>query len=275
MACGRLTVLTIFVVFCAFISVNASKVIDLTEENWRSMLKDEWMVEFYAPWCPACKGLQNTWNDFASWSKDLGISVAKVDVTTSPGLSGRFMVTALPTIFHVYNGQFRQYKGSRDKDAFFSFIEDKKWKAIEPVSSWNSPDSIQMTIVSAFFKLSQVLRHFHNILMEDYGLPYWGSYLIFAVATILLGAVLGLVLVCIIDLIYPQKYQRPEKTMKGGESKKDKDSDDELADEDIKDDLLDDASQSDGEKVSSSDNEKKDASSKPNSPVKKRKSRKE
>lgn len=29
--------------------------------------------------------------------------------------------------------------------------------------------------------------------MEDYGLPTWGSYLIFAVATIFFGALLGLV----------------------------------------------------------------------------------
>ena len=32
---------------------------------------------------------------------DLQVGVGQVDVTASPGLSGRFMVTALPTIFHV------------------------------------------------------------------------------------------------------------------------------------------------------------------------------
>lgn len=53
----------------------------------------------YAPWCPACRALEPIWNDFASWSDDLGIQVGHVDVTTSPGLGGRFMVTALPTIY--------------------------------------------------------------------------------------------------------------------------------------------------------------------------------
>ena len=53
----------------------------------------------FAPWCPACRGLQPTWEDFAGWSEDLEIGVGQVDVTSSPGLSGRFMVTALPTIF--------------------------------------------------------------------------------------------------------------------------------------------------------------------------------
>ncbi|GLV42656.1 uncharacterized protein CBL_03396 [Carabus blaptoides fortunei] len=230
------------------------------------MLENEWMVEFYAPWCPACKGLQPKWKEFASWSKDLGIHVGQVDVTTSPGLSGRFMVTALPTIFHVLNGEFRQYRGTRDKEAFMDFVQDKKWTSIEPVPSWKSPNSIQMSIVSSFFKLSQILRAIHNQLMEDFGLPTWGSYLIFALATILLGALLGLILVCIIDFIYPPR-STCKKDEKNAKHKNDKDSGDELADEDIKDDLLDDASHSEV-----SDNNKSNPSS-PN--IKKRKARKE
>ena len=74
------------------------------------------------------------------------MGVGQVDVTASPGLSGRFMVTALPTIFHVKvnqisekelsvlkcepskDGVFRQYRGARDKDSFISFVEEKKWQ---------------------------------------------------------------------------------------------------------------------------------------------------
>jgi hypothetical protein len=43
--------------------------------------------------------MQPVWEEFSGWSKDLNIKVGQVDVTQSPGLSGRFMVTALPTIF--------------------------------------------------------------------------------------------------------------------------------------------------------------------------------
>ena len=113
----------------------------------------------------------------------LKIKVGQVDVTTSPGLSGRFMVTALPTIyqyvqkilfkknyfvltFHYYyyyiysviKGEFRQYKGSRDKEALISFIKDKKWTSIEPIPSWQSPSSFLRSVLSWFFKLSTVLR---------------------------------------------------------------------------------------------------------------------
>lgn len=58
----------------------------------------------------------------------------------------------------MINGEFRQYKGTRDKDAFTSFVEEKKWEKVDPIPSWKSPDTIQMSIVSSFFKLSQMLR---------------------------------------------------------------------------------------------------------------------
>ena len=41
--------------------------------------------------------------------------------------------------------------------------------------------------------------------MEEYGLPVWGSDALFSIGTILLGAVVGLFLVGIIDIIWPQK----------------------------------------------------------------------
>lgn len=37
------------------------------------------------------------------------------------------------------------------------------------------------------------LRNVHTVITEDYGYPYWVSYVSFAVATIILGAILGLV----------------------------------------------------------------------------------
>merc|ERR1712106_853433 len=171
----------------------------------RKMKNFRTILAFFPPWCPACRGLQPTWEDFAGWSEDLEIGIGQVDVTTSPGLSGRFMVTALPTIFHVKDGVFRQYRGARDKDSFISFVEDKKWTGVEPISSWKSPDSFQMSLVSYFFKLSMVLRNVHTTLTEDYQMPYWVSYVAFAVATILLGGILGLILVCCIDCVYPPR----------------------------------------------------------------------
>ena len=101
---------------------------------------------------------------------------------------------------------FRQYRGARDKDSFISFVEDKKWSQVEEVSSWKDPSSLQMTMVSYFFKLSMVLRNVHSTLTEEYEFPYWVSYVAFAVATILLGGILGLLLVCCIDCVFPPRW---------------------------------------------------------------------
>merc|ERR1712210_371231 len=213
-------------------SLVASATAELTviqEDGWRQLLKGEWMVEFAAPWCPACRALQPTWEEFAGWSEDLEVGVGQVDVTSSPGLSGRFMVTALPTIFHVKDGVFRQYRGARDKDSFISFVEEKKWQGVEPISEWKSPDSVQMSLVSYFFKLSMVLRNVHTVLTEDYQLPYWVSYVAFAVATVLLGGLLGLFLVCCIDCVYPPRREDSEPIRR--EDKKDSDVEEDDDDE--------------------------------------------
>ncbi|XP_001605724.1 thioredoxin-related transmembrane protein 1 [Nasonia vitripennis] len=262
----------------ASIQKKTSWVDRLDEDNWDRMLTGEWMVEFYAPWCPACKALEEIWESLAFQKKELGINVGKVDVTDAPGLSGRFMVTALPTIYHVKDGVFRQYKSPRDKDSLVEFVTKKTWQKVDPVSSWKSPTSIQMSIISQFFRISQVLRGIHNKLMEDFGLPTWGSYLIFAIATIVLGAILGLLIVCIIDFIYPPKdlmYQvkKKQKGDSGGFMTEKSTGDDELMDG-VKDDLVDEDG-SDSEEKSENDKTDKESKSSPNSPnVRKRRARK-
>ncbi|KAE9553932.1 hypothetical protein FO519_002858 [Halicephalobus sp. NKZ332] len=190
--------------FCFTLAASRSKsLIVLTEENWQDVLTGEWMLEFRADWCPACRDLQKAWNSFADWSKDLNIKVAEVDVTSNPGLSGRFLVTALPTIYHVKDGVFRQYQGPRDKNDFISFIEDKRWSVIDPVPSYKHPNSPQMAVVAVFFKLSMSVRDFHNHLVENRGVPSWASYLMFATITLALGCVLGFLIVCVIDHCFP------------------------------------------------------------------------
>merc|ERR1711872_974675 len=235
---------TFFAFFLTFYTQASGKLTKIEENNWQDLLTGEWMVEFFAPWCPACRGLQPTWEDFSGWSEDLDIGIGQVDVTTSPGLSGRFMVTALPTIFHVKDGVFRQYRGARDKDSFISFVEDKKWTQVEEISSWKDPNSIQMSLVSYFFKLSMVLRNVHTTLTEDYQLPYWVSYVAFAIATILLGGILGLILVCCIDCIFPPRDEELHHHVQQVMRSDKKDSDVEEEDDDIED--LDD-SQEEGE----------------------------
>ncbi|XP_068144903.1 thioredoxin-related transmembrane protein 1 isoform X1 [Drosophila tropicalis] len=222
------------------------KLIELDEDNWHLMLDGEWMIEFFAPWCPACKNLAPTWERFARTANDLNVQVAKIDVTTSPSLSGRFFVTALPTIYHVKDGEFRQYRGARDGDALLFFLKKKQWQSIEPLSAWKKPDTIHMSLLSYFFKLSHTLKHtqklfkdFNGRLQEEYGLPTWGSYALFAIATIFVGAALGLLLVCLVDFVYPPKKSQRQSFSESQDNLAEGVED--LATEDIEDDENEDA----------------------------------
>ncbi|XP_041352755.1 thioredoxin-related transmembrane protein 1-like [Gigantopelta aegis] len=196
-----------FLIACAKTS-NVGKPIEVTEDNWRETLSGEWMVEFMAPWCPACQSFQETWESFAKWGRDLDVKVGIVDVTQNPGLSGRFFVTALPTIYHIKDGVFRQYVGSRSENDLIGYVDDKKWTDYEPVSAVWNPNSIQMSTVSWFFKIAMMIRSFYNTMVSEYGIPEWGCYLIFAVMTIIAGLILGLIIVCCCDFMYPPKYQQ-------------------------------------------------------------------
>ncbi|XP_057639068.1 thioredoxin-related transmembrane protein 1 [Chionomys nivalis] len=182
----------------------------LTDENWTSLLEGEWMIEFYAPWCPACQNLQPEWESFAEWGEDLEVKIAKVDVTEQTGLSGRFIITALPSIYHCKDGEFRRYLGPRTKKDFINFVSDKEWKNVEPVSSWFGPSSVLMTTMSALFQLSVYIRTSHSYFVHDLGIPAWGSYLVFAFATVLSGLTLGLFMIFVADCFCPSKRRKPQ-----------------------------------------------------------------
>lgn len=177
----------------------------LGDTNWTLILSGEWMLQFHAPWCPACKQIQVDWEDLGKARGELGIHVGKVDVTREPGLSGRFFVTTLPTIYHAKEGVFRKYHGARMLEDFHSFVKEKKWEAVESISGWKSPSSIVMSGMAGLFRLSVWIRQMHSYLTETMGIPVWGSYIIFALATLVVGLILGLILVLIADCICPPK----------------------------------------------------------------------
>lgn len=208
-------------------AVNAKRTkrepIALNEESWTQLLRGEWMVDFYAPWCPACKSLEPEWRKFAEWSDDLNINVASADVTANPGLSGRFMVSGLPTIYHVKDGVFRQYNGAREHTSLINFVEEQGWKKIDPISRWRAPESLQMSFVAYSFRASMALRDLHNYLVDQKGLPSYLSYTIFALCTVTLGTVLGLVIVFIVDQFGPSRHAgapQPATRQAGGPSTK-------------------------------------------------------
>ncbi|KAM3853616.1 thioredoxin-related transmembrane protein 4 isoform 1-T1 [Vipera latastei] len=182
-----------------------SGVVELSGSNWSLLLQGQWMVEFYAPWCPVCQQMELAWETFARNSKELELSVGKVDVTREPGVSGRFLVTTLPTIYHAKDGAFRRYRGSKTLEDLESYILERKWESIEPVAGWKSPSSLMMYGMAGLFHLSGWIRQIHNYFTGTLGIHIWVSYAIFILATLLIGLILALILVLLIDCLCPAK----------------------------------------------------------------------
>ncbi len=57
------------------------------------------LIYSYAPWCPACKQFTSIWNDFSKAMEAKNVKVAAIDVQQYPSLSGRFGISALPTVY--------------------------------------------------------------------------------------------------------------------------------------------------------------------------------
>lgn len=53
----------------------------------------------------------------------------------------------------------------RDKESMVSFVNERKWEQIEAIPSWKSPNSIQMSLLAQFFKLSQKVRVSNTVIM--------------------------------------------------------------------------------------------------------------
>ncbi len=53
----------------------------------------------YTTWCGACQKFKPVWNDFSIAMSFKNIKVAAIDVDRNPSVSGRFRITALPTVY--------------------------------------------------------------------------------------------------------------------------------------------------------------------------------
>ena len=88
--------------FALFSFVTASDVINLTAENFDSVVNPEELilVEFFAPWCGHCKALAPHYEEAATSLKEKGIKLAKVncvdeaDFCQSNGVQGYPYVAA-------------------------------------------------------------------------------------------------------------------------------------------------------------------------------------
>ena len=168
-----------------------------TSDNISLAFEGEWLIEFYAPWCPACQGFVPVWEQVASHFNQphKSTKVAKVDVTIEPLIASHFMVTALPTIFHINDGEVRMYQSmKRTVTSIVQYISNKEWADTPVVPYYFRPYSLIMTpfaylIFFAMITQEQVMIHARG---DPFNLALMGGALMGG--CVCFGGVLGLII---------------------------------------------------------------------------------
>jgi len=102
-------------------------VIELGDSDFEDTVlnsSDEWLVEFYAPWCGHCKALAPEWEKAAEELKGQ-VKVAAVDATVHQRLAQEYGITGFPTI-KVFKagpklGDPEDYRGPREAPAIVQY----------------------------------------------------------------------------------------------------------------------------------------------------------
>eukprot|EP00128_Syssomonas_multiformis_P009561 Colp12_sorted_trinity150504_noHs@8306 len=208
----------------------------LTHDNIDDVLSEgEWMVDFYAPWCGYCRQLEPVWHEFADVAEKYAVRLGKVDVSHQKELSGRFLITGLPTIYHYKDGELRMYKGARDLDTFEDYLKLKKWKSTDPISFWQSPMALPARLLGKLYLVASKFQEIYELLTEHYGWPIWLIVAAYVGCTLVLGLVIGGLFVTVLSAFakltgrHPmaaqiekegQKRMQAESTTKSKKSKK-------------------------------------------------------
>ena len=81
------------------------------------------LVDFWAEWCGPCKMLAPVLEEIAQEQAGK-VKIAKVNVDSSPALSARFGIQAIPTLLYFAKGEVRQQTaGVVSKKAILSALE--------------------------------------------------------------------------------------------------------------------------------------------------------
>jgi len=111
------------------VQADSSDVVPVNEASWADTMKDgqEWVVEFYAPWCGHCKALAPVWENLATEvGSKTNVKFAKIDATANSEKAAEFGVKTYPQIYYM-KGEYtmkaaRKFKGARNYEAIEKYV---------------------------------------------------------------------------------------------------------------------------------------------------------
>jgi len=95
------------------------EIIHLTNENFKELIKEKTLVDFYANWCGPCKMIAPELEKVES-----SVKVVKVDVDEFENLAKEYGVMSIPTLILFENGkEVKRNIGFIDKDRIQKFVD--------------------------------------------------------------------------------------------------------------------------------------------------------
>ncbi|OQR99677.1 disulfide-isomerase TMX3 [Achlya hypogyna] len=125
----------------------------LTDATFQSTVEssgDLWLVDFYAPWCHACKKLDPVLAEASSGVEGM-MRIGKVDVTENTKLEAQFNIQRYPTVlFRTPNGAWKPYGGDRSVSSVVAFARRMSGEAVKPASTLEVLKTFHATESSVF-----------------------------------------------------------------------------------------------------------------------------
>ena len=95
------------------------EIIHLENQNFKELIKDKILVDFYANWCGPCKMLAPELERVES-----NVKVVKIDVDEFEELAREYGVMSIPTLILFENSkEIKRNIGFMDKDKIQKFID--------------------------------------------------------------------------------------------------------------------------------------------------------
>lgn len=103
----------------------SEKVINITSENYESILKSEnpVVVDFWATWCGPCRMVGPVIESLAE-EYDGKTSICKLNVDENPEIAAEYKIMSIPTVLIMKNGEIvDKAVGARTKEEYQDMIE--------------------------------------------------------------------------------------------------------------------------------------------------------
>ena len=122
-----------------------ASVVVLGESNFEKFVQEhpKVFVKFYAPWCGHCKQMAAGYSNIAKKMNDSedGIPIAKVDCTIHGELAKTYGVQGYPTLKYFVNGKPVEYKGGREENDIYNWIQKRNGPASSELTTSDQLDT--------------------------------------------------------------------------------------------------------------------------------------